>query len=748
MTTLPSPDRPDRATTGESWHATEYLRVLYKRRWTAIAAFLAVFLWGATSSLKTTPIYEAATQVLIEKQSRNVTTLDSALDANAYFDYDSDFLPTELRILQSRALARRTITALNLWGRKMTQEKADTGGGFNPMDFVNRAMSGTMEQASRALGAPEKIEPPAPDETSAQSAQTSAFLAGLVVQPVRNTRLVTLRYQSPDPAFATQAVNALAKEYIQQSIELRFLASKEANDWLGKQLEDQRTQVEESEAALQRYRESNNAVAVDDKQNIIVQRLADLNAVVTQAKTVRIDKEAEYNRVNSLRQDRASLDSFPAILGNTFIQQLKTEVADLQKQQALLAQRYGERHPDMVRAATQLRTAETKLQAEIDKVVESVRSDFLTAQARERSLIQALESQKGEALQLNRQGIEYAVLQREAVSNRQLYDNLLQRAKESGVSGEFKGTNIQIVDEAEVPRVPVLPRTSRDLLIATLGGVLAAFVLVFGFERLDNRIKSPEEVRTHFGLPFLGLVPVISGKQRKGESPLLSNGVPPAFAEAVKTIRTAVMFSSPDENTKTIVVTSTGPHEGKTLVASNLAVALAQAGQRTLLIDGDLRRPRIHDVFGQDQEPGLSNVLVGDGKLAAAVRSTAVDNLSVLPAGHIPPNPAELLGSRKYDELITGLKSQFQWIIVDAPPVMAVTDASVLAHGSGGVVFVIGAEMTSRPGARAALDQLASAKARLVGVVLNRVNVQRHSYYYAPYYRKDYTQYYRVEGRP
>jgi capsular exopolysaccharide synthesis family protein len=293
-----------------------------------------------------------------------------------------------------------------------------------------------------------------------------------------------------------------------------------------------------------------------------------------------------------------------------------------------------------------------------------------------------------------------------------------------------------------VPREPVLPQTARDLFRAFLTGCLAAVALAFAFEYLDNRIKSPEEIRAHLGLPFLGLVPAVPENGTYAATPLLNNGVPPNFAEALKTIRTAVVFSSPDETAKTILVTSTGPHEGKTLVASNLAAALAQAGQRTLIVDCDMRRPRVHEVFDVLQEPGLSNLLIESHSAGVTLRPTDIPNLMVLPAGHIPPNPAELLGSRHYRALLRDLGEQFDWVILDAPPVMAVTDASVLANTAGGVVFVVGSEMTSRATASTALEQLATAKARIIGAVLNRVDVGRHSYYYATYYRKEYAKYY------
>jgi capsular exopolysaccharide synthesis family protein len=319
---------------------------------------------------------------------------------------------------------------------------------------------------------------------------------------------------------------------------------------------------------------------------------------------------------------------------------------------------------------------------------------------------------------------------------------LLMRTKETGAASEFQGTNIQVLDRAEVPTYPVLPRTQRDLMVATLGGLLLAFGLVFTFEYFDSRIKTPDEVKAHLGLPFLGMIPTCTGIDRGGEAPLLHSDVPPAFSEAIRSVRTAVLFSSADESARTVVITSTGPHEGKTLVSSSLAITLAQAGQRTVIVDADMRRPRMHEALGRSQEPGLSNVLVGESTLADAARPTTVPNLSLLAAGHIPPNPAELLGSQKYLDLIADLKKRFDWVIIDAPPVMPVTDAAVVAHPAGGVIFVIGSEMTPRQNAAAAIEQLRGANAKFIGAVLNRVNVHRHSYYYSPYYRKEYGKYY------
>ena len=343
---------------------------------------------------------------------------------------------------------------------------------------------------------------------------------------------------------------------------------------------------------------------------------------------------------------------FPAILNSSYIQQQKAELAQLQQQQAQLSEKFGEKHPEIVKTRSAIQNAQLKLQMEINKVVQAVRTEFQAAQAQEMSLAVALGQQKGEAMAMNRKGIEYSVLERDMQSSKQLYENLMQRAKETSVSSELKNSNIRVIDRAERPRQAVSPRKALNLMLGLLSGTVLALGLTFFFEYLDSRLKTPDEVRVHLGLPALGMVPALDAKSWTGKEPLIHAGVPPGFAEAFRTIRTNVLFSTADEGSRTLVVTSTGPGEGKTTVASNLAIAFAHAGQRVLLIDGDMRRPRVHEVFGLRQEPGLSNVMVGNAKASQSVHKTTVPGLWVLAAGHLPPNPAELLGSQRFRDFV------------------------------------------------------------------------------------------------
>jgi succinoglycan biosynthesis transport protein ExoP len=726
---------------GDDAHLVSYLRILHKRRWTALTAFLIVLGTVTVYTFTATPVFSARTQILIENDNPNVVKFEEVLDQNKA---SNDYYQTQYRILQSRALARRTLDAEKLWAHPLidplTARKAVS---MNPLSWpagASNAVQGWLSGAATDATSTDDAK-----ESAAQSRVIDAFLKDLSVSPIRNSRLVDVSYRSPDAALSSRVANALARQYIEQNLEFRFLATQEATQFLNERTAEQRKALEKSEQALQQYREKTGAMALEDRQNIVVQRLADLNAAVTRARTDRIEKESVYNQIRTIQSDRTAIDTFPAILNNVFIQQLKGQLTELQRSQAQLGEKLGARHPEMLKVQSAIDTTETRISAEVQKVVQALRNDYQAALANERSLQVSLDQQRAEAQELNRAGIQYGVLQRDATSNQSMFTGLLERSRETGISGELKTSNIRIVDPAETPRRPASPNKLTNLSLATFGGAFLGLGLAFFFEYLDSRIKQPDEIKAQLGLPFLGMIPSFDPKETTGP-PLIGNGMPHEFSEAFRAIRTNVLFSSADEGSKSIVVTSTGPGEGKSVVSANIAKSLALAGQRVLLMDADMRRPKTHEIFGVSVEPGLSNLLVGESKASETVKRTLTPNLWLMAAGKLPPNPAELLGSKRFREFMATLRDHFDWVIIDSPPVMAVTDASVIAHNATGVVFVVAAEMTSKGAAKAALDQLDAAKAKYVGGILNRVDVKRNSYYYARYYRKEYQNYYSKAG--
>jgi succinoglycan biosynthesis transport protein ExoP len=661
----------------------DYLRVLYHRRWLVLSVFLAVVLAAAVYTIRAQPIYQAQVSILIDVDEPNVVAFRQVLDEGRTF---GNYQQTQQELLLSRTMVQRTVTALELQKR---------------------------------FG------------SSTDEAAIAAVRGGLQVFPIRGTRMVQLRFRSSDPQTAAEIANAHAKQYIEHSLEKRFLASEEATKWLDAQLADERKRVEATESALQSFREQHDALSLAEGQNVVVQKLADLNAAVTRAKTTRIERETQYRELLQAQGDSAALDAFPAILSNPFIQQLKGDLVGLQRDYARLSETLGDLHPTMVETRTALETMEKRLAAEIARLVESVRTTYQAALTDEQSLTHALDEQKREATALNRRGIEYAALQREAESVRLVYQALLQRAKETGVSRELRATNVQIVDLAQPPRQPVFPRTRLIMLMSLLVGTLLAVGAAFLMEMLDDRIKVPGDVTGQLGQPLLGLVPEkrVRGARRVS---LGQHDPPPMLVEAFRALRTSVMSTVRADGPRAILVASATQGEGKTHVAGNLAVALAQAQQRVLLLDADLRRPSVHEQLGHRLEPGLSNVLAGTATLSEALQSGSVPGLTVLSAGNPTDKAPELLGSRLFNDLLNILREHFTWVIIDSPPCLMVTDASIIARTTG-VVFVVGSAKTRGRAARAALDELQSAGGHILGTVLNRAQIERHAFYFAPY---------------
>jgi capsular exopolysaccharide synthesis family protein len=526
-----------------------------------------------------------------------------------------------------------------------------------------------------------------------------------------------------------------------QELGIRLSTNEETGRWLQQQLNETRTKLEDSEAALQRYKEQRQALSVDDRQNIVVQRLSDLNATLTRAKTDRIAKEALYNRALELRTNPASLDTLPGLAGAAYVRQLKDELAALQRRRGELSEQFGVLHPDMIANNASIKDTQSRLDAELAKIAESVHNEYLAALAQERSLTAALEAQKREALTLNQQTLEYGTLERDALGYRELYERLQQQAQQTGLSSDLRAVDIAVVDPAEPSGGPARPARIRNALASIGGGLLASFGIALLLEFLDRRVKTPDQITRDLGLPFFGYIPLVATHDQT-EPLLQQDGVPSGFQEAMRRVRANLLLSNTEDGCRTVVVTSAVPREGKTTVSVNLALGLSLGGSRVLLMDADLRRPRVASALGLDDSLGLSGVLSGQALFEKAIRVVRDTTLTVLPAGPCPPNPPELLTSSRYVELMNGLNSRFDWIVIDSPPIMAVADAALLGRDAMGVLFVFGAEMVPLDTARVAVSQLTNVGVNVVGAVLNRLDVRRQGYYYSKYYTPEYERYY------
>lgn len=715
-------------------HVLDRLNVLYKYRHIAISVLLLVLLGSLLKTYTTTPMYRA--QARIEIQDERSASEGMSTTGPDYYQDPEPYYQTQYRILTGRELARRVVGKLHLEG---VPEFNGTGPSPTRVSQILATMREQILTPVHALiGAP---PPSAPGPVTGQpdkAALTAGFLSRVSVEPVKNSHLVDVAFVSADPSFAKHAVDTLAEEYVQQNLELRRQNVAKSLEWLSQELVKQQNKVEDSERALAQYREDQNALSLEDRQNIVVARLNQLNDAATRAKTNRVQKESLYAQIKSLDAS-ASADTIPAILQNPYIQSMKTRLADLQHEKSTLMERYGEKYPDVIKVNANIQDANRQLQLEISKAVDAIRNDYQSAVAEERTLAGALEEQKAAAMDLSRKSVSYTVLQREAQSNRQVYEALLQREKELQVMANSRGNNVRLMDQALPPGAPFTPDPRRDLMVAMMAGLALAVGIVLAVDYLDDTIKTPEDVTNKLKIPFLGLVPKIEDDGQL----VLSTQVPHEFGEAFRSLRTSLVFSNSSEATRVVMVTSAQPLEGKTTTACNLAIALAFGGARVLLIDADMRRPGVHRTLGLHNGLGLSHLLTGQASPRQAIQKLDNPSLWVMTAGMIPPNPSELLASDRMQTLVRNAQSgPFDWIVVDTPPVLAVTDAVIVAPLASGVAFVIGSEMTRRRLTERALESLMAGKPRNVGAVLNRVDLARNKYYYSRYYGYKHKSYY------
>jgi succinoglycan biosynthesis transport protein ExoP len=720
-------------------HVLDRLSAIFKHRRLATAAFTVVVAVMMLQTYSQVPMFRTSARVIIQDE-RSVAI--GSLNANdpMYWQDSDQYNNTQYSILQSRGLAKRVVRRLELQNHPLFNGMAPRREGIMTRiaDARHRVSAVIRSMIGRTPAAP-PMPVPGADEDALEAGLISQFLGGVRIVPGVKNRLVDIVYESSDPRFAAVAANTLAEEYTTQNLELRLAAIQKNLQWLSAEVAKQEKKVSDAEAAMTQYREDQNALSLGDRQNITIARLNALNETVTRQRTERMQKEATYKQLKAVDPASDSADAFPVIAANPAVAETKSKLADLVAERTRLSAKYLPNHPEIQKLEIQIKNGRETLTAQRARVIETVKNEYQTSAAQERSLSGSLEQQKTEAMDLDRKSGDYVVLQRQADSDRQLWQSLLQQQKELQVVSNSRSNNVQLMDRAEVPDAPFSPNRRRDWFTAIMAGMLVALGLVFSIEYLDDTVKTPEDVAKRLGLPLLGLVPALRGDR----VPLLSETVPHDFGEAFRSLRTSLVFTAGAGESRVVAVTSSQPLEGKTTTACNLATALALGGSRVLLVDADMRRPGLHRSVGVQNEIGLSHLLVGQARVREAVQRTSEPNLFVIAAGRTPPNPSELLASERMKSFLANLShGPFDWIVLDTPPVLAVTDAVVLAGIVSAVVFVVGSEMTRRVHAERALATLRAGKPRSIGVVLNRVDFDRNKYYYSRYYGYNYRSYY------
>jgi capsular exopolysaccharide synthesis family protein len=629
-----------------------------------------------------------------------------------------NYIETQSRILTSETLALRTIR----------------NSGLIPHAEMQGAPAGSEAITSGSLANHKR--PP----------ELGAFLGSLSVKRVPQSRLLDVSFESTDPQLAAEILNAHIQNYMEENFRSRYDTTAKATVWLTDQLSELKVQVQNSEDARLAYERQHQIWELDDKQNITTQRLTDLNKELTDAQSERMRKEALYEFAKA-----GNLDVVPQLRENSMLQDLMKKHADLYTQYLDALNQFGPNFPKVQRIQAQLKELDGLIDNEKRNILEALGNDYNAARQREGLLNEALNEQKGEVNVMSQSLVEYNILKRQAEANKSMYDGLLTKLKEANIQAGLKSSNIRVVDPAMVPSTAARPAKARNIMLSLLVGLVGGIGLALLREYLDNTVKTPDDVENLARLPSLAVVPafgnengtarrskLLGGASSNGHEKrveLVAQHLPKSqMSEAFRALRTALLLSQADHPPQVILVTSALPREGKTTAAANLAVTLAQLGDRTLLIDADLRKPGVGRLLNMTdgKYAGFSSYLAGVSSLdLVTVPHPVIANLVAIPTGPLPPNPADLLSSHKLADALRQLRTQYKFIVIDSPPIMAATDAVILSVQADGVLLVVRSGETPKEAFTRARDLLTSVKCHLLGVVLNAVDSSAPDYYYS-----------------
>ncbi len=692
-------------------HIKEYISVILRRKWTLIAFFLITVTAVTFATFKQHPIYRAVSTIIIDVAEPDILAVKDIikLGETNYFAYRA-YIETQQEIIKSRNIAMQVINNLGLADKEEFKKEKDPVG---------------------------------------------HLLKKLKVELVKDTRIIKISIDDKDPRQAVLIVNKFAKVYTDSNIASRINPSNEAETWLREEVDKQKLKVRESEFSLQAYKEKNNIVgSIEDKQNIINDALMKLNTVYLDAQRKRIQAESAH-KSSVDTEGNLRLENLSTLLSNNeVLQQLKK---DYSKQQAILAEYkevYKNKHPKMIALfettnylKSRIKSEELHIKAEeTSRVTTKLETEDDYAEEEEGKLKKLLDERKEEALEVERKIIEYNALKRELETNKRILDIVLNRMKETAISSQIQTNNVRIQDIAEEPKRPIKPKKTLNIALSIVLGIIGGLILVFFREYMDTTIKNSNDIVTLLQLPVLGSVPRIKPDGKNIRNKIDADRVVEKdslcmASEAYRSIRTNLLFSLKDSGySKSIAITSSVPKEGKTISAVNLAIMMADSGESVLLVDSDMRKPRVHTVFNIDNVSGFSNYLAGQVDFDRIIKYTGINNLSVIPAGSISHKSAELISSKNAKLFLEKAGARFSKIIFDAPPVALVTDAAVLSGLCDGVILIAEADRTTRDLLNNSKELLHKAGANIIGVILNNVSLTRNSYYYPQYY---YGKYYK-----
>lgn len=685
----------------------KYLNLFWKHKIPIAAIMLTCLVVGLVVTLMMTPVYRATSSIQIDRETKDVTNLKDS-QGDDTFGSSQEFFQTQYELLGSMSLAERVVNSLALADDPAFGDKPKNSLASGVMNLVFGKPAET-EQASEISDRTRKV---------AEDIKTNY----LSISPVRNSRIVKINVDSTDPALAQRIANAYAEAFIADSLDRRYDATSYARKFLEDRLAQLKVKLQDSEKQLVKYAEQQGIINLDNNQSLAASDLQAINGKLADAHNARLEAEAKWKQAET-----ADGMGIKEILESKTIQDLMGSRAQLSAQYQQKLAVFKPAFPEMVSLRSQIKELDRQIQAEVAAIKDSIRSSYFAAKSQEDELRAALEETKANVSDQRSRSIQYNILQREVDTNRTLYDGLLQRYKEIGVSGAVGTNNVSIIDAAQKPTVPVSPNLPRNLAMALVAGLLIGLVTAFGLDYLDDSFKSPEEVEREIGLPVIGVIPKPAAGSSLDEELRHSRS---GMSEAFRSLRTGLQFATNEGLPKLLLITSSRPSEGKTTTSISLAKSLTHLGLNVLLIDGDLRNAAIHKRLKCTNEKGLSNILIGADHPEDVVQATDTDGLTLISSGPLPPNPAELIAGPRFQQFMALATEAFDTVIIDGPPVMGLADSPLLATQVQATILVVAAHETRRSVVKVALRRLQMARANMIGALLSKFDVKQTGYGY------------------
>ena len=701
------------------------VRIVVRRRWVILATSIAVMFAIGLYTLRQPKVYQATTSLIIDATAPRYldNQVQEVVDTGSTnYWYNKEHYETQYKVIVSRAVSKRVVEKLGL---------------DNDLAFLQLTRIKDPVALKNALSLVDPV---------------AVLQSKIKAQPVKDSRLVYVVIEDYDADRAALLANEVAQAYIAENLALKLRTTDKASEWLEEQLKDLEHKSRQSELSVYQFKKNADMLttSLEDRQSMVSQRLNAINLALTEVRTKLAGLRARVDAIGKLRHsanedDAHWAEGLSSGEDNVLIHQLKIRYASQKVECAELKERYLSGHPKLAACLEKLSSTKQDLVHELSNLVRAAETDLVEATLKEKNLGLLLDAAKADAFEVNKKQIEFNRINREAENNQRLYDLVLKRLKDIELSGLLRTSNVRVLDPARASRVPVKPNVRFSLILAAVLGLVTGLAFAFTLEYLDNSIGNQIDVEEKLGIPFLGFVPKIleeSGSNLEFRDLHVHRQPKSAVAECCRAIRTNLLFMSPDHPFKTMLVSSSGPQEGKSTTVISLGIAMAQSGNRVLVVDTDMRRPRLHKAFGVPNDTGVTSLLVAESSVEGSIKSTEVPGLFVLPCGPIPPNPAELVHAKAFSEMLKRLVSQFDRVILDSPPLTAVADGAILATQVDGVVMVVKARQTPRDTAIRGVRSLRDVNAKIFGAILNDVDLQDPKYgdYYYAY--RHYGQYY------